>query len=136
MRRTLCPEAFSPARSRAGVRVAEIGHNFGCGFRRRFRDDFSSVFPDAQTRNGKLCAVEVFRPLEAKPVHETLAAEFDLETKGLAWRNDFIEHRTDWSIDGAEEELEVWTAVNLNTYSAYCTILCGRLEKLRHFTFD
>jgi len=53
------------------------------------------------------------RPAVPEAVHQSLAAGFDVEAERAAGRNWLVEHRADRNVDGAQEELEVRTALYL-----------------------
>ncbi len=53
-------------------------------------------------------------PLEAKLVHEGLAAVLCPLANGAAWRDGFLQNRAHWRIHGAQEELEFRRALYLD----------------------
>ncbi len=59
-------------------------------------------------------AVQGCRPIEAELVHETLAAALGRLTQMTAWRNHVVHNGADGSVDSAEKELQVRTALDLD----------------------
>ena len=71
------------------------------------------VVSDTEPGEGEQGAVEVLRPLEAEAIHDGLTAVAGLQAEAAARGQGFFQHRADRHVHGAEEELEVGTALNL-----------------------
>lgn len=74
---------------------------------------------------GKARAVELGGPGELECVHDCLALGLDRLAERAAWHERFAEKGAHGDVDGAEEELEVWTAADLDEWEVGHCLLTG-----------
>ena len=73
------------------------------------------VRSETEARLRKTTAFEIVRPLETETVHQHLAVVACLDAQPATRRNWLVEHRADRCIHRAHEELQILTAVHLQT---------------------